>query len=110
MVTIVTGMACASVGIVLGFKQITESIYTDDPFAINYLLFEKEGEQIELKNIDQELNQANITYHALSKIGLSENKMKSAATIQIAALFFIPLIVASTLAVIGSSSSRSIYP
>ncbi|RAL21314.1 FtsX-like permease family protein [Thermoflavimicrobium daqui] len=41
-----------------------------------------------------ELNQDQQIYHGLSRIGLSLREMKKAATIQIASLFFIPLIIA----------------
>jgi uncharacterized membrane protein len=42
-----------------------------------------------------DLNQDRYIYRGLSKIGLSVNEMKKAATIQMGILFFIPLMVAA---------------
>ncbi|MEW9032843.1 MAG: ABC transporter permease, partial [Planifilum fimeticola] len=48
-------------------------------------------------------------YHSLSKIGLSEKEMKRSATIQIALLFYIPLIFAALQTLVGLWGFASMF-
>ncbi|TCP69377.1 ABC transporter permease [Baia soyae] len=55
-----------------------------------------------------DLNQDQRIYHGLSKIGLSPKEMIRASTIQIASLFFIPIVVAGLQSVVGLSTLNHI--
>ena len=48
-------------------------------------------------------------YHSLSKMGLSEREMKRSATIQIALLFYIPLVFAALQTLVGLSRFTSMF-
>ena len=56
-----------------------------------------------------DLQQDQRHYHSLSKIGLSEKEMKRSATIQIALLFYIPLIFAALQTLVGLWGFASIF-
>ncbi len=57
----------------------------------------------------QELQQDQRHYHSLSKMGLSEREMKRSATIQIALLFYIPLVFAALQTLVGLSRFTSMF-
>ncbi len=56
-----------------------------------------------------DLQQDQRHYHSLSKIGLSEKEMKRSATIQIALLFYIPLIFAALQTLVGLWGFASMF-
>jgi putative ABC transport system permease protein len=56
-----------------------------------------------------DLQQDQRYYHSLSKMGLSEKEMKKTATIQIALLFYIPLVFSVLQTLVGLSSLKSIF-
>ncbi|TCP68312.1 FtsX-like permease family protein [Baia soyae] len=56
-----------------------------------------------------DLNQDQHIIHGLSKVGLSSKEMKRSATIQIAALFFIPMFVAALEAIIGLEALKGTF-
>lgn len=56
-----------------------------------------------------ELQQDQRYYHSLSKMGLSEREMKRTATIQIALLFYIPLVFAALQTLVGLSAITSMF-
>src|SRR5690606_32590388 len=56
-----------------------------------------------------DLQQDQRHYHSLSKIGLSEKEMKRSATIQIALLFYIPLIFAALQTLVGLWGLASLF-
>ncbi|MBA4602311.1 hypothetical protein H2C83_08275 [Thermoactinomyces sp. AMNI-1] len=56
-----------------------------------------------------DLQQDQRYYHSLSKMGLGEKEMKRTATIQIALLFYIPLVFAALQTLIGLSSFTSMF-
>lgn len=56
-----------------------------------------------------DLQQDQRYYHSLSKMGLSEKEMKRTVTIQIALLFYIPLVFAALQTLVGMSAFTSMF-
>ncbi|MEC0232027.1 ABC transporter permease [Paenibacillus alba] len=62
LVTVMTSLACMSVGFVLASKQTTEAAYKNNPFAISYTMNDSNHLNDELKEIDEQLKEAGLTF------------------------------------------------
>ncbi len=65
LVTVVTTMACSSIGIVLTLKDQNDEMYKNDPFAMNYRAFGKEVADKDLQMIESTLHQEGIAYERI---------------------------------------------
>lgn len=77
LVTVMTSLACMSVGFVLALQSYSASSYRDNPFAITYSLHGSNNPEAELKEIDTQLRDAGLEFKSIPVETISSNIVNS---------------------------------
>lgn len=77
LVTVMTSLACMSVGFVLALQSYSASSYRDNPFAITYSLHGSNNPEAELKEIDTQLRDAGLEFKSILVETISSNIVNS---------------------------------
>lgn len=77
LVTVMTSLACMSVGFVLALQSYSASSYRDKPFAITYSLHGSNNPEAELKEIDTQLRDAGLEFKSIPVETISSNIVNS---------------------------------
>ncbi|WP_168188856.1 ABC transporter permease [Thermoflavimicrobium daqui] len=71
MVTIITTMACTSIGLVLMIDQLNKQIYQDTPYDLKFRILEEKEGLADIQTIDRELQLAGVKKYQKVDIHLS---------------------------------------
>ncbi|MCK8485962.1 ABC transporter permease [Paenibacillus sp. MBLB2552] len=67
MVTVAISLACMSVGVILAANAQNERVYTDNPFAFSYGVYEQEFVEADMAWIDEQLSKQGVRYETLER-------------------------------------------